>query len=114
MSSRIHLDYLNDIWDSIHKIEAFTKKIEEKTFYHDSKTNYAVVRALEIIGEATKQIPHSYRQQHPDIPWKLMAGMRDKLAHDYFGVDLEILWKTVKEDIPKLKHLIRPLMKSKK
>ena len=65
-----------------------------------------MVRALEIIGEAAKHVPASIRKRYPELPWKAMAGMRDKVAHRYFGVDLEIVWKTVKEEIPRIQPIV--------
>ena len=62
----------------------------------------AFVRSLEIIGEATKQVPQQFREEHPDLPWRLMAGMRDRLIHDYGGVDYEIVWQTITDDVPNL------------
>jgi uncharacterized protein with HEPN domain len=71
-----------------------------------------VVRAIEIIGEAAKNVPEQVRKKYPDVPWKQMAGMRDKLIHEYFGVDLEILWETAKDDVPQLKTPISEVMES--
>lgn len=75
-------------------------------FAHDQKTVYAVVRAFEIIGEAAKKVPPSVRKRHAKVPWKQMAGMRDKLIHEYFGVNYQVLWKTAQEDIPAMQPLI--------
>jgi uncharacterized protein with HEPN domain len=69
-----------------------------------------VIRALEIIGEATKQVPQSVKDSYPEVPWRQMAGMRDKLIHDYFGVNLVVVWKTVIEDLPNLEPLIRHVL----
>ena len=80
-------------------------------FALDQKTIYAVVRAFEIIGEAAKKVPPSVRKRHAKVPWKQMAGMRDKLIHEYFGVNYQVLWKTAQEDIPPVQRLIRKVMK---
>jgi len=70
-----------------------------------------VIRGIEIIGEAAKHIPNSARNKYPEIPWKDMAGMRDKITHEYFGVNLKVIWKTVKEDISQLKPLVQNMLK---
>lgn len=80
-------------------------------FSRDQKTIFAVVRAFEIIGEASKKIPPSVKKRHANVPWKLMAGMRDKLIHEYFGVNYQVLWKTAKEDIPLVQPLIAKVLK---
>jgi len=72
----------------------------------DEKTVYACVRSLEIIGEAAKRIPPEFRKKHPGVAWKEMTGMRDKLIHDYAGVDANVVWKTIKNDLPELKGQI--------
>jgi uncharacterized protein with HEPN domain len=71
-------------------------------FQSDTKTAFAVIRALEIISEATKNIPEPIREQYPEIPWKGCAGVRDKLIHAYFGVNLEVVWETIQQDLPQL------------
>jgi uncharacterized protein with HEPN domain len=81
-------------------------------FKRDKKTIYAVVRGIEVMGEAAKKIPKTLKDKYREIPWKKMAGMRDKLIHEYFGVDVEILWKTIKDDIPSIKPLVQELLKS--
>ncbi len=108
---RDYRDYFQDIIDSINDIEAFIKGMHFEAFVGDRKTTNAVIRSIEVVGEATKNIPKSIRDKHPSVPWKKMTGMRDKLIHEYFGVDLEILWKTAKEDIPSLKSLIQEVLK---
>src|ERR1700687_648769 len=103
MKSREYLDYLADILDATLKVERFIRRMKFKEFCEDDKTVFAVTRALEIIGEATKKITKSVKDRYSSIPWKEMAGIRDKLIHEYFGVDLEVVWKTAKEDLPGLK-----------
>jgi uncharacterized protein with HEPN domain len=85
------------------KAENFIQDISYDDFLADDKTSYATLRALEIIGEAVKKVPQAVRNSYPEIPWTEMAGMRDKLIHDYFGVNLQTVWDTVKKDIPELK-----------
>ena len=91
---RVHLDYSRDIIERMNKIETFTRGIDFDVFVQDDKTYLAVVRALEIIGEAAKHILPALRKRYPHVPWKRMAGMRDKLIHAYFGTDAKVVWKT--------------------
>ena len=95
---------MQDILDSIGDIENFITGMNSEEFTKDRKTINAVVRSIEIIGEAAKKIPKNLRNRSADIPWKKMTGMRDKLIHEYFGIDLEILWKVATDEIPPLKQ----------
>lgn len=104
--NRIADDFFNDIVTTIDKIELFTVDISKDEFALDEKTQFAVVRGLEIIGEAVKKIPPERKEEYPKVPWKELAGMRDKLIHAYFGVDIEIVWITVKKDLPEIKQLL--------
>lgn len=108
---REFIDYLNDIFDAIEKVERFTQGMDFAQFAADDKTVFAVVRSLEIIGEATKKVPKPIKNRYPAIPWQEMAGIRDKFIHEYFGVKLEVVWKTVQQDLPDLKPLIAQMIK---
>jgi uncharacterized protein with HEPN domain len=101
---------LSDILQAFRNASQFIEGLSYEEFIADRKTISAVVRELEIVGEATKQLPISIRKKYPDIPWSDMAGMRDKLIHFYFGVDMEIVWETVKVRIPKLEPLIEDFL----
>jgi uncharacterized protein with HEPN domain len=79
-------------------------------FSSDERTHYAAVRALEIVGEATKRLPKAFRERHATVPWRDMAGMRDRLIHDYVGVNLQLVWRTVVEDAPVLEAEIRAIL----
>lgn len=98
--------YLRDIVENMEAAEAFVRGLRLKSFTADTKTVYAVMRALEIIGEAVKHVPAAIRSKHPQIPWRQMAGMRDKVIHEYFGVDNRVLWRTVTREIPKIRPLL--------
>jgi uncharacterized protein with HEPN domain len=95
--------YIRDIIAAISSITAFIGEMDFTAFSSDDKTQSAVIRKLEIIGEAVKQMPDDVRRQYPDIPWKQIAGMRDKLIHFYFGVDTNLIWQTVHNRLPALK-----------
>lgn len=103
-------DYLKDLLDAVEKIQNFIRDLEFEDFKGDDKTKFAVIRGLEIIGEATKHVSEEVRIKYPEVPWKEMAGMRDILAHDYFGVDEETVWLTAKEKIPQLKPSIEKIL----
>ncbi len=108
-AERDYTDALADIEDAMIKAQSFVAGMTYEQFVQDGKTVYAVIRALEIIGEAAKQIPDSMRESHSDIPWREMAGMRDKLIHHYFGIVHKTIWLTVTEDISSLLPKIRSL-----
>jgi uncharacterized protein with HEPN domain len=98
--------YVEDIIDAINNIEAYTKGLTYENFVSDKKTVDAVIRNFEIIGEATKHVPLAVRKEYPNVPWRDMAGMRDKLIHGYFGVQLDVVWKTIKERLPEVRPLV--------
>jgi len=98
--------YLKDIFQAIESIEAFIFGMDYDAFFADDKTVSAVIRKLEIIGEAVKQLPEEVSQRHPDIQWKRIAGMRDKLIHFYFGVDPHLVWQTIQTRLPELKTVV--------
>jgi len=103
--------YLLHVQDAIRHIIEYTAAGKEG-FFADRKTQDAVVRNLEIIGEATKRVSTSLKEAHSDISWKPIAGMRDKLIHDYFGINLQLVWDVVERDLPALKHKVGHLLDS--
>lgn len=108
--SREFLDFVEDILDAMNKAEILLEGVSYSQFENDFRINFAVVRALEIIGEAVKRLPEDLYQRYPDIPWKGMAGMRDRIIHGYDNVDLQIVWDVVKRDIPQIKPKIELIM----
>ncbi len=107
---RLVADYLQDILDAMGKASEFLEGFDLQAFTRDDKTSFAVIRSLEIIGEAAKKIPAPLRRKYPGIPWKNLAGMRDKLIHDYVGVSLEVVWRTVTEDIPAVRPALLEML----
>lgn len=104
------LDYLEDILDNMQKAERFVANVTFQQFEQDDRINYAVLRALEVVGEATKRLPQEFRAQHPDVPWREMAGMRDRIIHGYDVVNLRIVWETVQRRIPQVTPQIEQLV----
>jgi uncharacterized protein with HEPN domain len=105
------LDYLTDIMDAIDAAHSFVVDMDATQFRVDRRTVYAITHALEIVGEAAKRIPDPVRVRYPAVPWRLMAGMRDRLIHGYDTVDLDVLWKTVTEDLPTTRPLIAEVIR---
>ncbi len=102
--------YLTHILDTIADIEKFTQGVSQEAFFENKEKQYAVLRALEIIGEATKNLSSELKNANSAVDWKHIAGMRDKLIHAYFGVNLPLVWETVKKDLPELKSQIQKIL----
>jgi len=105
---------LKHILDSIYRIEDYIQEIEYEDFMDNHLLQDGVIRQLEIIGEATKMLSREIKEKYPNISWKDMAGMRDKLIHGYFGVDLDAVWDTAKKDVPRLRNEIEKIMENEK
>lgn len=102
MSKRRDRDYLGDIREAIRRIGTYIAGLSYEQFMQDTKTQDAVVRNLEVIGEAAKNLSRPLRNRHPQIPWKDLAGVRDKMIHHYFGINYEIVWTIAREELPGL------------
>jgi uncharacterized protein with HEPN domain len=100
---------IEDIVAAVGKIERYIAGLGREAFLADDKTIDAVVRNLEIIGEAARHVPDDFAAVHPEVPWQRIAGLRNRIVHDYFGLDLEIVWQILQTDLPQLKsHLRQP------
>ena len=98
--------YLRHILESIERVREFTRGVSEERFLKDALVQSAVIRQLEIIGEAVKNLSPSFRKRHKNVPWKDISGLRDKLSHGYFGVDISLVWGICEKDLPELKDSI--------
>lgn len=113
MSPRNWIMRLEDINEALERITEYMEGLDYDSWKSDRKTIDAVIRNLEIIGEASTHVPEEIQEQHPNMPWYQMKGMRNILVHEYFGVDIDLLWKTVQDDLPPVKSLISKLLKDK-
>lgn len=107
--SRDVVAYLDDILESIERIDRYCQSIDEIEFYRNTEKQDAIIRRLEIIGEAVKKIPQEIRDKYCDVPWKEIAGMRDIVVHEYFEVSLEIVWRTLVNEFHRLKNKLKLL-----
>lgn len=107
---RSYRDHVRDIFEAAYQAQGFIEGMDFTAFRADTKTIFATVRALEIIGEAARHIPRSVQRRYPHVPWRDMLAMRNLLIHEYFGVDLEVLWRTVQEDLPPIRDAIRRML----
>ena len=106
---RSAVPYLRHILDAVATIEDYTREGKD-AFFSDRKTQDAVIRNLEVIGEAVRNVPPAFQAAHPDVPWQQAAALRNVLIHEYFGVDLRIVWRVVEKDLPSLKEKIRRIL----
>ena len=102
MSERSDQAFFGDIREAIQRISVYVTGLDYDAFVQDTKTQDAVIRNLEILGEATKNLSEDFRAAHRDVPWKSMAAARDRLIHHYFGVNLDIVWQIVSSDLPEV------------
>ncbi len=110
MSKRKPDVYLQDILESIQQIEEYLDGVKENEFYQNSEKQDAVLRRLEIIGEAVKHISDDIRDEYDEVPWRKIAGMRDIIIHEYFGVTLSMIWVVTQRDLPDLKSKIKEII----
>jgi len=108
---RVFDDYFREMLSNAERAIRFAKGADYDSFIKDEKSVYAVIRAIEIIGEASQKIPTEIREKHPEIPWRDISTMRNKLIHEYFGINLQVVWQTIHEDLPMLIPALRKALK---
>ena len=113
-STRKDEAYLRHVLDAISDIKRFMRGLSKEEFFDNKEKQYAVLRALEIIGEATKKLSREMKAEYPEIQWSDIAGMRDKLIHQYFGVNLDLVWETVKKNLPELENQVSKMLKRRR
>jgi len=109
--NREYSDFLRDMLENAQRAIQFVYGMDFKTFSNDEKTLYAVIRAIEIVGEAAAKVPDEVRSNYPRVPWREVKGMRNKLVHNYFGINMEVVWQTVQEDLPELVEALKSTSK---
>ncbi len=107
---RSYVDFLQDILDNAQKAERFVEGVDFDSFADNEEKIYAVVHALQTVGEAARNLPKSVRRRYPATPWDDIIGMRDIVIHEYFSVDLEVIWKTIKKDLVPLKDAVKKML----
>ena len=110
MSKKTYKVYLDDILTSIERLKEYTKNLSKEDFSKDQKTIDAVVRNIEILGEAARNIPEDFKEEYPKVPWSKMISMRNKVIHEYSGIDLDILWQTIEDDLQGLEDQLKELV----
>jgi uncharacterized protein with HEPN domain len=105
---------IEDIWESIEKIERYISGLDQDAFLNDEKTVDSVVRNLEIIGEAANRLPGDFKTRHSEIAWHRIVGLRNRIVHNYFGIDLDIVWEILQRELPDLKEKISTLRPASK
>ena len=106
-------DYLRDMLDNALLALNFVQGMKYDQFFEDEKSKYAVMRALEVIGEAARQVPEHVRDSVPELPWREITGMRNKLMHEYFGANMKVVWRTVQEDLPAIIPILQKILENK-
>jgi len=108
---RVYSEYLRDILMFAEKAENFVADVDLETFQSNEEKVFAVIRALEVFGEAARHVPSSVRRRYSQIPWKKIVGMRNVVIHGYFGVDTEVIWRTIQDDLPPLRRIVNRILK---